>query len=370
MGLNKAVKNINGDEEVISDMRQSKKPILIYGCANHAELVFDYLVEHGLEVEAFVVDSQYYRENAYIRSKRLKDISAFMDNIDSYNIVVGFCDVDKSRFLLNNAPLLKGSFYLLWEPLKLYEWDEEYLNKNWKALRVVYDDLADELSKRILNELISAKLNVSGRKIIDLADNRQYFNELTFCLDSENEIFVDCGAFNGDTIMKYVSFTNGVYRKIYAFEPSSVNLSKLKENIKEVPRVEIIEEGTWSRKGVLEFEENCSASRIIENGSKATVPVPVTTIDEIVGDESVTFIKMDVEGSELESLKGASDTIRNYMPKLAICCYHKKDDIINLYRYIKSFNTDEVEYMFYLRHHSNSVYETVLYAIPKRVNKS
>lgn len=73
---------------------------------------------------------------------------------------------------------------------------------------------------------------------------------------------------------------------------------------------------------------------------------------------------MDVEGSELESLKGAADTIRKNHPKLAICCYHKKEDIIVLYQYIKSFDNDETEYKFYLRHHSNSAYETVLYAIP------
>ena len=72
---------------------------------------------------------------------------------------------------------------------------------------------------------------------------------------------------------------------------------------------------------------------------------------------------MDAEGSELESLEGAKQTIAKNIPKLAICCYHKRDDIVNLYNYINQFENDKYRYSFYLHHHSNSAYETVLYAI-------
>ena len=77
--------------------------------------------------------------------------------------------------------------------------------------------MSDSISKNILDELINAKLTGWGKRLLYLADNRQYFNELTFCQNSENEVYVDCGAYIGDTIMKYASFTNGKYRKIYAF---------------------------------------------------------------------------------------------------------------------------------------------------------
>ena len=351
----------NGDEGVIEELRHSAKPILIYGCAQHAVTVLHYLIKHDLQVEAFVVDSQYYRENFYIEQMKVRDIADYIKNSNQYNIVIGFCNVDKSKFLISNAALLKCNFYFLWEPFKTYEWNEEYLNENWDALQEVYDDLSDELSRNTLDGLISAKLSTNGNKLLNLADDKQYFNELTFCADSKDEVFVDCGAFNGDTILKYHAFTNGKYRKIYAFEPNFENVINLKENVKYFSSIEIINKGTWKEESVLEFEENGSASQIVEKG---TVKIPVTTIDKTTGGERVTFIKMDVEGSELESLEGARNTIACYMPKLAICCYHKREDIINLYQYIKKFDNDLKKYQFYLRHHSNNACETVLYAIP------
>lgn len=362
MLLEEIKKETDGDSEIIHRLQLSKKPILIYGCANHAELVYKYLCAHGLEVEAYVVDSQYWKEDFFIGTIPVKKIDDYQALLDEYNIVIGFCEVEKSRFLMNNIQLLKGNYCLLWEPLVTYEWDAEYLQENWGALCDVYENLADEVSKKILHELIWAKLNVSGERILRLADNRQYFNELTFMHDSSKEVFVDCGAFDGDTIMKYAAFTSGIYKKIFAFEPNEENGRKLKKNVGKLVNVEIINKGTWKEDAVLEFEENGSASQIIDEGRGITVDV--TTIDKIVGEEKVTFIKMDVEGSELESLEGAAETIRRNMPKLAICCYHKRNDILNLYHYIKNFNNEESVYKFYLRHHSNSVYETVLYAIP------
>lgn len=362
MILEDVKKEIDGDSEVVYRLQLSKKPILIYGCANHAELVCKYLYAHGLEVEAYIVDSQYWKEDFFIGTIQVKKLDDYYAMLDEYNIVIGFCDVEKSRFLMNNTQLLKGNYYLLWEPLMTYEWSTEYIQENWSALCDVYENLADEVSKEILNELIWAKLNVCGKKILSLADNRQYFNELTFMHDSSKEVFVDCGAFDGDTIRKYLTFTSGVYKKIFAFEPNEENEKKLRKNVGKLFNVEIINKGTWNEDAVLKFEENGSASQIIDAGSDVTVDV--TTIDKIVGKEKVTFIKMDVEGSELESLEGAAGTIKRNMPKLAICCYHKKDDILNLYHYIKNFNNEESVYKFYLRHHSNSVYETVLYAIP------
>lgn len=72
------------------------------------------------------------------------------------------------------------------------------------------------------------------------------------------------------------------------------------------------------------------------------------------------MIKMDVEGAELESLKGARETILRNRPKLAICIYHKPEDMTEIPLYIKSLVP---EYKFFVRHHSNYFAETVLYAI-------
>lgn len=83
-------------------------------------------------------------------------------------------------------------------------------------------------------------------------------------------------------------------------------------------------------------------------------------LDEILAGEEATFIKMDIEGSESEALKGAKDTITTYKPRLAISIYHKPEDILELPEIILSYRPD---YQFYMRHYSLGAPDTVLYAV-------
>ena len=85
------------------------------------------------------------------------------------------------------------------------------------------------------------------------------------------------------------------------------------------------------------------------------------SVDETVDPaDKITMIKMDIEGSELEALKGAKKTIQRDKPKLAICIYHKPEDMADIPLYIKELVP---EYKLYIRHHSNFATETVLYAV-------
>jgi hypothetical protein len=79
-----------------------------------------------------------------------------------------------------------------------------------------------------------------------------------------------------------------------------------------------------------------------------------------MGGGGVTFIKMDIEGSELNALKGAEQTIRKYKPKLAICVYHRAKDLITIPQYIKTLVP---EYKLYFRAHKYGTYDFVLYAV-------
>lgn len=108
------------------------------------------------------------------------------------------------------------------------------------------------------------------------------------------------------------------------------------------------------------MDEESTGGRLLEEGTNF---VPVTTIDSVVSEkEKVTYIKMDVEGAELQSLKGAKETIMRDTPKLAICIYHRQDDLWKIPEYILSLNK---KYRFYIRHYCSYYYETVLYAVVK-----
>lgn len=89
--------------------------------------------------------------------------------------------------------------------------------------------------------------------------------------------------------------------------------------------------------------------------------VEVTSLDTELEGKEVTFIKMDIEGAELEALIGAESLIKKNRPKLAISIYHKMEDIIEIPQIILEYYPD---YRLYLRHYSIITTETILYAIP------
>ena len=119
----------------------------------------------------------------------------------------------------------------------------------------------------------------------------------------------------------------------------------------------VIRKGLWDKEDVLCFKAYSNGSSRLEK--KGEIKIPVGSLDDMIRDERVTFIKMDIEGSELEALKGAKNTIRNHHPRLAICIYHKPIDVIEIPAYILELVP---EYKFYVRHYDSSLEETVLYA--------
>ena len=139
----KIIKTIKkGDKEVCKELKSSNKAILIYGYSDYSKAIFSYLKEQEIDIEAFVVDEHYLDKIYSVVEKPVCCINDF--EIKNYNIVVGFGDVEKSRFLIKNKELLKTNFYFLWEPVKCYTWDLKYIKENWCSLNNIYNELADE----------------------------------------------------------------------------------------------------------------------------------------------------------------------------------------------------------------------------------
>lgn len=216
---------------------------------------------------------------------------------------------------------------------------------------ITYELIDNGISKENIIDL--------GSKISELT-RLQYF-DLEELRPKENEVFVDCGAFDGDSVFAFMKWCNNMYKHIYCFEPDKNNYMLCKENLNEQSgKITVINKGTWSCETELSFSDTSDvASHICEDGLQR---IKVVSLDKALrNEEKVTFIKMDIEGAELETLKGAKQIITEQKPKLAICVYHKKEDIFTIPEYIRSLNP---EYKFYLRHYTLAEWDTVLYAIP------
>jgi len=179
----------------------------------------------------------------------------------------------------------------------------------------------------------------------------------------QNEIFADCGSYDFRTsllFLKKLQEVGGSCNKIYAFEPDESNAKNCidKMNCLQGVEAELIKAGCWSSRKILYFAEHSDTTSYINQISQG-VQIEVVPLDDYLSD-GVTFIKMDIEGSELEALKGAAQSIRRYHPKLAICVYHKPEDMWEIPLYIRELWDG---YQLYLRHYGNNACETVLYAV-------
>lgn len=178
-----------------------------------------------------------------------------------------------------------------------------------------------------------------------------------------DDVFVDCGAYDGDTIRNLLHNQGDSLKKIIAFEPDPANFQKLQRFALSLPlnirkRLSLYQLATGAKKGKMQFEATGTESSSIGSGD---LEVDCISLDEILIEDTPTFIKMDIEGSEIDTLIGAQNIIRKVLPILAICAYHHQDHIWRIPSLIRSFSD---QYRFFLRPHLLEVWDLVCYAIP------
>jgi len=178
---------------------------------------------------------------------------------------------------------------------------------------------------------------------------------------------IDAGGCFGDTAL-YFAHKAGDAGRVFSFEFMPDNLKVFRSNLEMNPElakhIEIVPNPLWSESGQKLYVEGIGPASHITPKPKAADAQQVETlkIDHLAKKQqlaSVDFIKMDIEGAELEALKGAEETIRRYRPKLAISVYHKLPDFWEISRWIDSLG---LGYRFYLRHFTIHAEETVLFA--------
>lgn len=207
-------------------------------------------------------------------------------------------------------------------------------------------------------------IRIGEERIFDVCDiienqKEQYFDRnIIIPRLSSKEIFIDGGCFNFQTSIELLQLNSDV-EKIYAFEAAKEHIPFVERGIQVASNtnMSLYNMALWSHKDTLYFTFNGLASRISTTGQEVQ---GVAADDIIPNDEKVTFVKLDIEGAELEALKGMRRIIEKFKPKMAICIYHKPMDYIDLAEYILSIRSD---YKLYMRHYSSLSLETILYAV-------
>lgn len=174
----------------------------------------------------------------------------------------------------------------------------------------------------------------------------------------ESEVFVDCGAYDGDTVREFRRATGDRFKSIIAFEPDPVNIQKLQTESEGMDRLTIHPYAVGARQETLRFTTDGVASRFSDQGE---CEVQVTTLDEALGGATPTYMKFDIEGSELDALKGGREIIRRARPNMAVCLYHVPDHLWSIPLTLHDLLPDS---RFTMRTYYADGFECVCYCIP------
>jgi FkbM family methyltransferase len=248
----------------------------------------------------------------------------------------------------------KYSSFELAEPPFIIDFEKDFKN-NKDKYQETFELLEDEKSKEIFEKIINFKISFDFDFMQGFTNNHeeQYFD--TDIIPSIKDIcFVDGGAYVGDTLPNIIkNFPD--FKKIYCIEPNNLHINIAKRDFSHYENIEFINCGLGNEQISNTVQEDNQ-----NNCSHDYQAININSLDNLI-DDTIDFIKLDIEGSEQDAIEGARNIIEKQNPILAICIYHKAEDWYKVPQKVLAINKN---YKLYLRHYMEGIYETVLYFIP------
>lgn len=230
-------------------------------------------------------------------------------------------------------------------------------------VRRAYGLLSDDDSRSEFLVQLSYLLSTMETVEIAIPKGRQWYFPRDLVHLSSNEVFVDCGAYDGDTIAAFLEASRGSFGSVIAFEPDGSAADRLRTRVRQFPtlvreRIQVHQVAVGTAAGVLRFDgDGTPGSRVSDSGSQT---VRCINLDVALAGVAPTFIKMDIEGAEEDALIGAVDTIRTNRPVLAVCVYHRQE---HLYRIPNLISQTCSDYTYFIRRQGPDG-DLVCFAIP------
>ncbi|MCM1055060.1 MAG: FkbM family methyltransferase [Bacteroides sp.] len=344
-------------------LKEAEKPIVMYGMGDGAEKIMTVMNKLDIKPTEFMASDEFVRGHSFLgyQVKRLSDIE---EKYDDFIIVVCFG---------SSLPPVMERLYGLAEKYELYApdvpvvgeglFDEEYIEAHSAELKKVRRLFADEKSREVFDTLIEYKLSGSIDTLRKCETPLEEAEELLKI--GKSETYVDLGAYNGDTVDRFLRLTKKEFAEIYAVEPDFRNFSRMVRRNYALGRgiFHPINAAAWNENKQLQFRRSGgrNSSACNQYGRGMAVKVNGITVDSMLGDKKPTLIKIDVEGAEREALEGAKDCISKNRPRIILSAYHRTEDLIELPLLIREMNGG---YKLYLRHHPYiPAWDTNLYCI-------
>lgn len=274
--------------------------------------------------------------------------------------IVGFAEA-----LCNYPEIMKGYFS------RNYLWMRSTPEAmcNLAAIERLYSLLADSKSNNIVERWVNWRTTQSVEHYIIPDGQCEYFPK-----DIDGQLFpssalnfVDCGSYTGDTIQDLYALWSGSINSICCFEPDVENVGKLHSTLARIQKDNCHTQsylypcGVSDSTRVATFSSGHGSSSAVVCGQECDsgeVLVPLVSLDETLCFAKPNYIKMDIEGAELAALHGARDILVEHAPALAICLYHRPEDLWEIPLYVNKIQPD---YKMYIRIHDHLGLSAVLY---------
>lgn len=335
----------------------------IYGCGQIGHMIYKVFSDLKIKIVGFIVDDEYYTENTIYEVPIIKYSDLVLRDAKTH-IVVALRDYAQSA--LYKDVELRSKVEVTYADVEslcsfngsYYEYGE-YVKQNYYEIEKLYNTLEDEKSKNVLEAFINQRISGKWEYLGDEKSDVQYW-ERDLIRFRENFHVVDCGAFDGDSYRSFLKMIGLDFCGLYwMFEPDQKSYNTLLEKHGNDKRCEIHCIGAWNEKRKMHFSGDGSwGSSILDSG---IMTIDCDALDNIIGDRHVDMIKMDIEGAEQMAIKGLKSIITRDKPILAICVYHKYEDIVKVPEIILDLYEG---YRLYLRAYSSFCQEIVLYALP------
>ncbi|MDR0620208.1 MAG: FkbM family methyltransferase [Bacteroidales bacterium] len=344
--------------------------IYLYGAGNIGKRIYDIYKKRGIEIVAFL-DANI--KNSAIDNKKILDPFACLVDTKDSTVIVSIFNRDVDFLALKNKLYEVGfdevlSFFDIYKDIsnEFGDWywlssDTDFLSD--ENVRFVINILSDNISHDTFAETVKARKEntypyVSNKYPIE----EQYVSKDLPLRKYDN--FIDVGAYDGDTLVA-MDKINFDIPNIYAFEPDVRIFQRLADTVRKLNKKAILfPNGVYSNNEIATFAADGGEGGCIVNDNA----IQYNTIQNVALDDvfinnlkGITLLKMDIEGAEMEALKGAKNLITNSNMDLAICVYHKPNDIIEIPKYINKLGN----FNFYLRQYGFYGIDLVLFAFRK-----
>lgn len=247
-------------------------------------------------------------------------------------------------------------------PIVFNEKSIESYKKNRDKFKKISGILEDSLSRNIYEKLVNFRVSHDLNHLSGFANNvkEQYFDDCLNIMEGEGQVFCDIGGYDGITTLEFIR-RYPRYKSVHIFEPDPNNYLQCNNLFNANERISLHQCALADFNGTLSFQSSGSTSKPAKKGS---IEVKAIRLDDCKMAENASFLKIDIEGGEKAALRGAKELILRNHPIIAVAIYHSFDDFFEIPNLVMSIRSD---YKIYIRHYTESIYETICFFIPVKV---